>query len=99
MMLATPRTVSSSRSASTVADEGGVGRAVGDDDEGCLAVLALLADRVDRHAVLGEDRRDLGEHARLVGHVEADVVARDDLAHGADGQLRRTRTRPARWRR
>ena len=36
---------------------------MGDDDEGCLAVLARLADRVDRHAVLGAERSDFRAEA------------------------------------
>ena len=88
MMLATPRTVSSLRSASTVPERAASGaRWVTTTREASPSVLALLADRVDRYAVLGEDRRDLGEHARLVGHVEADVVPRHHVAHGAHGQL------------
>jgi hypothetical protein len=36
---------------------------------------------------VGEHLRDGGEHAGLVGDVEAHVVPRDDLAHRADPQV------------
>ena len=84
MMLATPRTVSSLRSASTVAASAASGARWVTTTSDAVAVLALLAHRVDGHAVLGEDGGDLGQHAGLVRHVEADVVAGDHLAHRAD---------------
>lgn len=37
--------------------------------------------------MVGEGRCDLGQHARAVGHVEADVVAGQGLPHGEDGQV------------
>ena len=87
----TSSTVSRSSSASTVAASAASGAAwvttmrlardvaaVGDD---------VLADGLDRHVVLGERRRDLGEHARSVGDVEADVVAGHRLAHVGHGKV------------
>ena len=44
---------------------------MGDDDERGLAVLALLANRIDRHSVLREHGRHLGENTRLVGSFRA----------------------------
>ena len=60
----TSRTMSMPRRCSTVAASCGVGRLVGDDDELGVVAAALLADGLDRDAVLGERRGDRGEHAR-----------------------------------
>src|SRR5439155_3148550 len=71
-------------------DGGGQGRVrggVGDDDQDRVGGPALLADRGDAHAVLGEHAGHGGEDAGLVGDVEADVVAGDHLAHRAGGQV------------
>ena len=83
----TPRTTSSVRSRSTV-DESAASVAVCVTmmrlAAGALAVTGgdeLLAHRLDRHVVVGEGRRDLGEHTRAVLDVEADVVPRLGVAH------------------
>jgi hypothetical protein len=81
--------------------EGGLGGDVGDDDEASRAVdppepLAaggsaandlLLANGLDRHLVVGEGRGHLGEDARAIGDVEADVVAGEGLAHVEQRQV------------
>ena len=53
------------------------------DDVGLvLALRRLLLDhRVDRDLAVGEDARDVGEHAGLVLDAHAQVIARLDLAH------------------
>src|SRR5699024_4677349 len=65
--------------------ERGVGRRVGDDDQlgsGRPLIVRdhLLADRLDRDPVVGEDRCDGGEDPGAVGDVEADVIAGDRLS-------------------
>src|SRR3712207_8058759 len=47
-----------------------VRRPVGDDDELRVVAVPLLADRLDRHVVLGEQLGHPGQHAGLVGHVK-----------------------------
>ena len=70
--------------AAQVLDRGGelrVGRLVRDDDELGVVVAALLADGLDRDAVLGERGGDRGQHAGAVVDVDRDVVAGEGLPH------------------
>jgi hypothetical protein len=46
-----------------------------------------LQHRVDADAGTGHDAGHLGQHAGLVGHAQAQVVAGDHLAHGQHGQV------------
>ena len=59
------------------------------DDVGLVLALGrlLLDHRVDRDLAVGEDARDVGEHARLVLHAHPQVVARLDLAHRQERQV------------
>ena len=66
---------------STVAASCGVGRVVGDHDELGVGAAALLAQGLDRDVLLGERRRDLGQHAGAVVDVDRHVVAGPGLAH------------------
>ena len=62
--------------------------AVGQDDQvGLLLALAgfALQHGIDADACVGQQARDLGEHAGLVGHAQAQVVAGHDLAHRQHG--------------
>ena len=101
-----PARSSSSARASTVAASAASRRRVGDDDE-------LRAGRVVRLVAGGRAcwrtvsidtscsanaGRDLRQHARPVGHVEADVVAGRRLAHRQDAAGRRRPTPAARGR-
>src|SRR5450830_1614010 len=70
---------------------------VGEDDQvglgGALAahfVGLTLQHRVDADARRGQDAGHTGQHASLVGHAQAQVVAGDDVAHGVglEGQVR-----------
>ena len=64
---------------------------MGDDDElGSLFAAvgeSVLADGLDRDPVLGKGRGHLGEHARPVGDVEADVIAGEGSSHVHDGEV------------
>ena len=65
-------------------------RQVGEhDDVGLLLALARLAldHRVDRNMLVGEDARDVGEHARLVGDGQTQVVAGLHLGHRQDRRV------------
>ena len=62
------------------------------DDVGLLLAFGglLLDHRVDRDLAIGEDARDVGEHAGPVLHAHPQVIARLDLAHRQErhvGQL------------
>ena len=67
--------------------QGGVGGAVRDDHELGVVAAALLAHRLDGHAVLGERLRDRGEHTGAVVDVDGHVVAGGGLPHRAHRQL------------
>src|SRR5439155_13649250 len=51
-----------------------------------IAAVALLPHGLDRHIVMCERLRDVGEDTGLVSDVEADVVAGKRLAHWPDAQ-------------
>ena len=89
----TSRTMSMPRRCSTVAASWASVARVGDDDELRVVAAALLADGLDRHAVLGEGRGHRGEHARAVVDVDGDVVAGDGSPPSAAPRGRRTPTR------
>src|SRR5476649_1508491 len=56
------------------------------DDVGARLVIGrlLLQHGVDRDGGVGQDARQVGQHARLVGHVHAQIVAGGDLRHRQD---------------
>jgi hypothetical protein len=63
---------------------------VGQDDQvGLLLALGgfALQHRVDRDAVVGQDAGDLGQHAGLVGHAQAQVVGGLHLGDRQDGRV------------
>ena len=83
-----PRTMSRPRSSSTVARQRRVGRGVRDDAPACASSPRPSWRTVcDDTSCSANAPRDRGEHAGLVGDVEADVVAGDDLAHRPDRQV------------
>ena len=74
----------------------GVGRAVGDDDELGVVAAALLPDRLDRDAVLGERGRDRGQHAGAVVDVDRRRGSGSGSRPSAAPRGRRTPTRRGR---
>ena len=79
----TSRTMSIPRSAATVAESWASVAWWRDHDELGVGAAPLLADGLDRDAVVGEGGGHRGEHAGAVVDVDRDVVAGQRLAHRA----------------
>src|SRR5699024_3685763 len=56
-------------------------RRIGDQRQLGVVTAPRLAYVPDRHVVVGEDLRDLGQHPLPVGHVQCHVVTGDGLSH------------------
>ena len=69
---------------------------VRDDDQPGIVTPAVLVQGLDRHTLISEQAGHAREHARLVCHVEHDVVASVRSLPSAPGRSRRTSTLPGR---